>query len=160
MWFNPSELLIKEIIPPATFATSATLEVESSKVARVARVADLLTVKTNNLGLESSRVAEVANSDNQTFVSCGKCLGFQCNNAHGQGAGYCLIGGNYGLWSETQHQCTKFDARIALKEYVALIGSETVSCYTLNGQSIEVEARDPEHAAWLQQMNPKRLNNA
>ena len=66
MWFNPSELLIKEIIPPATFATSATLEVESSKVARVA---DLLTVKTNNLGLESSRVAEVAPPDTQTFVS-------------------------------------------------------------------------------------------
>ncbi len=36
MWFNPSELSIKAITPPATFATSATLEVESSKVARVA----------------------------------------------------------------------------------------------------------------------------
>lgn len=36
MWFNPSELLIKEISPPATSATSATLEAESSKVARVA----------------------------------------------------------------------------------------------------------------------------
>ena len=157
MWFNPSELLIKEIIPPATFATSATLEVESSKVARVA---DLLTVKPNNLGLESSRVAEVAPADNQTFVSCGKCLGFKSHKAHGKGAGYCLIGGDYGLWSETQHQCTKFDARILLKEYVVLIGSSTVSCYTPNGQSIEVAARDPEHAAWLQQMNPKRLNNA
>lgn len=49
--------------------------------------------------------------DNQTFVSCGKCLGFKCHNAHGKGSGYCLIGGDYGLWSETKHQCTKFDAR-------------------------------------------------
>ena len=110
--------------------------------------------------LQADVLAVIEAHDNQTFVSCGKCLGFKSHNAHGKGAGYCLIGGDYGLWSETQHQCTKFDARIVLKEYVALIGSETVSCYTPNGQSIEVEARDPEHAAWLQQMNPKRLNNA
>jgi hypothetical protein len=154
MWFNPSELLIKEIIPPATFATSATLEVESSKVARVA---DLLTVKTNNLGMESSRVAEVANSDNQTFVSCGKCLGFQCNNAYGQGAGYCLIGGDYGLWSEILHQCTKFNTRVVIQDYVIKEDVLTVTCYTPNGQSIEVAARDPEHATWLHRMNSKRI---
>ena len=151
MWFNPSELLIKEIIPPATFATSATLEVESSKVARVA---DLLTVKTNNLGLESSRVAEVAPADNQTFVSCGKCLGFKSHNAHGKGAGYCLIGGDYGLWSETQHQCIKFDAMV---EWVELPDPKPnaimVKCYTPNGNLIEVEARDPHHAEWLRQSN-------
>ena len=29
-----------------------------------------------------------------------------------------------------------------------------VICYTPNGKPIEVQARDPEHAAWLQRMNP------
>ena len=67
MWFNPSELSIKEIIPPATFATSATLEVESSKVARVA---DPLPVKTNNSGLEISKLAELAAPNNHTSVIC------------------------------------------------------------------------------------------
>jgi hypothetical protein len=154
MWFNPSELLIKEIIPPATFATLATLEVESSKVARVAGP---LPVTTNNLGLESSRVAEVAPPDTQTFVSCRKCLGFKSHNSHGKGAGYCLIGGDYGLWSETQHQCTKFDARVVIQDYVVTVGAATVTCYSPNGQAFEVEARDPEHAEWLQRMNPKRI---
>ena len=110
--------------------------------------------------LQDETLLVMAETDTQIVVTCGECLNFNCHNSHGQGAGYCLIGGDYGLWSKTQHQCKKFDARIVLKEYVALIGSETVSCYTPNGQSIEVEARDPELAAWLQQLNPKRLNNA
>ncbi len=32
--------------------------------------------------------------------------------------------------------------------------SAVVICYTPNGNPINVEARDPEHAAWLQRMNP------
>ena len=98
-----------------------------------------------------------AKPDNQIFVSCGKCLGFKSHNAHGKGAGYCLIGGDYGLWSETQHQCTKFDARVVIQDYVVTVGAATVTCYSPNGQAFEVEARDPEHAEWLQRMNPKRI---
>ena len=59
--------------------------------------------------------------DNKTFVSCGRCLGFKSHNAHGKGAGYCLIGGDYGLWSETQHQCTKFDACVVIQDYVVTV---------------------------------------
>ncbi|WP_262965837.1 hypothetical protein [Methylobacter psychrophilus] len=152
MWFNPSELLIKEIIPPATFATSATLEVESSKVARVAAP---LPVKTNNSDLESSRVARVAAPDNQTFVSCGKCLYFKCNNEHGRGAGSCNAGGDYGLWSESLHQCTKFDAVIEYKDYVVNDNALTVICFTPNGKPLKVQASSTEHAEYLQRMNSK-----
>lgn len=31
-----------------------------------------------------------------------------------------------------------------------------VTCFTPNGKHIKVEARDAEHAEWLQRMNPKR----
>ena len=81
-------------------------------------------------------------------------MGFKSHNAHGKGAGYCLIGGDYGLWSKTPHQCTKFDARVEIQGYVIKEGAVTVTCYTPNGQAFEVETRDPEHAAWLQRMNP------
>ena len=153
MWFNPSELSIKAIIPSATFATSATLEVESSKVARVA---DPLSVKNYKSGLESSKVAEVAGPDNNTFVSCGKCLHFKSHHLHGKGAGSCLVDGAYGSWSETQHHCSKFDAAV---EWVELpdpkLNAIMVIVYTPNGNAIEIEARDEAHAVWLQQMNPK-----
>ena len=33
-------------------------------------------------------------------------------------------------------------------------GALTVICLTPNGKPIEIEARDEEHAAWLQRMNP------
>jgi hypothetical protein len=105
--------------------------------------------------LQPDALAVIEAHDNQTFVSCGKCLGFKSHNAHGKGAGYCLIGGDYGLWSETQHQCTKFDACVVIQDYVVTVGAATVTCYSPNGQAFELEARDPEHAAWLQRMNPK-----
>jgi hypothetical protein len=150
MWFNPSELSIKAIIPSATFATSATLEVESSKVARVA---DPLSVKNYKSGLESSKVA---GPDNNTFVSCAKCLHFKSHHSHGKGAGCCLVGGAYGAWSETQRHCTKFDAAV---EWVVMPDPKPnaimVIVYTPNGNAMEIEARDEAHAVWLQQMNPK-----
>jgi hypothetical protein len=90
---------------------------------------------------------KTAKPDNQTFVSCGKCLGFKSHNAHGKGVGYCLIGGDYGLWYETQHQCTKFDACVVIQDYVVTVGAATVTCYSPNGQAFELEARGPEHAA-------------
>jgi hypothetical protein len=107
--------------------------------------------------LQADALAVMDAPDNQIFVSCGKCLGFKSHNAHGKGAGYCLIGGDYGLWSETQHQCAKFDACVVIQDYVVTVGAATVTCYTPNGQAFELEARDPEHAAWLQRMNPKRI---
>ena len=107
--------------------------------------------------LQADALAVMDAPDNQTFVSCGKCLGFKSHNAHGKGAGYCLIGGDYGLWSETQHQCTKFDACVVTQDYVVTVGAATVTCYKPNGQAFELEARDPEHVAWLQRMNSKRI---
>ena len=154
MWFNPSELSIKAITPPATFATSATLEVESSKVARVA---DPLPVKKHKSELESSKVAEVADPDNNTFVICGKCQHFKSHNQYGRGAGYCLAGGAYGLWSESTHQCIQFGAVVKWVEIPDPEPNElTVTCYTPNGKPIKVQARDEAHAAYLIRMNPKQ----
>ena len=33
--------------------------------------------------------------------------------------------------------------------------SAVVICYSPNGKAFDVEARNPEHATWLQRMNPK-----
>lgn len=41
------------------------------------------------------------------FTTCRTCQHFKCFNSHGEGAGYCLVGGDYGLWSETRHQCIR-----------------------------------------------------
>jgi hypothetical protein len=38
-----------------------------------------------------------------SLIKCGDCLHFKCFNQHGRGAGHCLVGGDYGLWSETLH---------------------------------------------------------
>ena len=102
--------------------------------------------------LQAETIAIQTEVDN--FVSCADCLHFKCNNSHGKGGGYCLVGGDYGLWSETQHHCTKFDARVEIQDYVIKEGALTVNCYTPNWQSIEVEAGDPEHALWLERVNP------
>ena len=92
----------------------------------------------------------------QRPVACGKCLHFKSNTSHGAGAGRCLVGGAYGAWSETQHQCSKFDAAV---EWVEMPDPKPnaimVIVYTPNGNAIEIEARDEAHAVWLQQMNPK-----
>ena len=92
----------------------------------------------------------------KSLITCGECLGFKCNNEHGQGSGHCLIGGGYGLWSETQHECDNFDAWVVIEDYVVTAGAEIVICYSPNSQAFEVKARNREHGAWLQKMNPKR----
>ena len=150
MWFDPFSVDTKSdfIANSANYQsdfTSQCLEI-SSEVVSENKAPDLA---------ELARLAE--SPDNQAFVSCGKCLGFKCHNLHGQGSGYCLVGGDYGLWSETEHHCQKFDARIEIQDYVIQEGAITVTCYTPNGQAFEVEARDSEHAKWLQKMNPKRV---
>ena len=92
----------------------------------------------------------------QKPISCGKCLHFKSHHSHGKGAGSCLVDGAYGAWSETQHQCSKFDAAV---KWVELPDPKPnaimVICHTPNGNAIEIEARGPEHAAFLKQMNPK-----
>jgi len=100
---------------------------------------------------------EIITELQQSPVTCGQCLHFKCNNSHGAGAGSCLVGGAYGSWSESQHQCSKFDAAV---EWVVMPepspNAIMVTVYTPNGSAIEIEARDEAHAIWLQQMNPKR----
>jgi len=100
---------------------------------------------------------EIITELQQSPVTCGQCLHFKCNNSHGAGAGSCLVGGAYGSWSESQHQCSKFDAAV---EWVVMPepspNAIMVTVYTPNGSAIEIEARDEAHALWLQQMNPKR----
>lgn len=100
----------------------------------------------NELKVEALSVIDV--SDNQTLVSCGKCLNFECHNAHGQGSGRCLVGGDYGLWSETQHQCVLFDAVPKHDEW-------PVNCYTPAGAIIKVWVVDIETAIWLKKVNPR-----
>ena len=159
MWFDPFNIDFK-LAPVANLANyQPDINIPPHEISRISEISSK--VVSENETPDSSKLAELAElatpPDNQTFVSCGKCLGFKSHNAHGKGAGYCLIGGDYGLWSETQHQCTKFDARVIIQDYVVTVGAATVTCYSPNGQAFEVEARDPEHAEWLQRMNPKRI---
>jgi hypothetical protein len=81
-------------------------------------------------------------------INCGKCLNFKSHNAHGQGSGRCLIGGDYGLWSETLHQCVLFDAVPKHDEW-------PVNCYTPAGAIIKVWVADIETAIWLKKVNPR-----
>ena len=81
-------------------------------------------------------------------------------NQHGGGAGLCLAGvmpSGASHWSETEPQCTEFDAAV---EWQVLAepkpGAHMITCYTPAGEAIEVEARDEEHAEWIQRMNPRR----
>ena len=109
-----------------------------------------------NPGNPEKNTVKVKNENNSAVVSCGKCQHFKSNNQHGRGAGYCLIGGAFGSWSESPHQCTQFDAAV---KWVELPDPKpdalTVTCYTPNGKPIKVQARDPEHASYLIRTNPK-----
>ena len=122
MWFNP-----RDIVPAANSAKTANFEEEEIK--------------------EISEISEISNGgEPERFVKCEDCLDFKSNNAHGRGSGYCLSGGAYGSWSESLHQCEKYNAKIK---------PLTVSCYTPNGEAIQIKAKDEAHAIWLKQMNPK-----
>ena len=159
MWFNPSLEITTD--PVANLAKTANYQPDIIKPPpEISRISEISSkVVSENETPELSKLAELAElatpPDNQIFVSCGQCLHFKCHNAHGKGAGYCLIGGDYGLWGETQHQCIKFDAMV---ERVELPDPKPnaimVKCFTPNGNLIEVEARDPQHAEWLRQSNP------
>ena len=122
MWFNPRDI---------------TLTANSAKTANFKE----------DVTKEISEISEISNwGESERFVKCGDCLDFKSNNAHGRGSGYCLSGGAYGSWSESLHQCEKYNAKIK---------HLTVTCYTPNGEAIQIKAKDEAHAIWLKQMNPK-----
>ena len=118
----------------------------------------------SDIGSKQDRISGISRISSEvtkkSHVTCGQCLHFKCNNSHGAGAGSCLVGGAYGAWSETQHQCSKFDAAV---EWVEMPDPKPdaimVIVYTPNGNAIEIEARDEAHAVWLQQMNPKLIQD-
>lgn len=132
MWFNPRDITLT-----ANSAKTANFEEEEIK--------------------EISEISEISNwGVPERFVKCEDCLDFKSNNAHGRGSGYCLSGGAYGSWSESLHQCEKYNAKI---EYIEICAHKPdaliVTCYTPDGELIKIEAKDEVHAIWLKQMNPK-----
>jgi hypothetical protein len=179
MWFNPTGIK-HEIEPPANLANSANYPPDIGKptpeAVRISKISEISNgVSCENNKADSLKLAELATHPakqkrtglaelaelathpaKQKPISCGKCLHFKSHHSHGKGAGSCLVGGAYGAWSETQHQCSKFDAAV---EWVELPDPKPnaimVIVYTPNGNAIEIEARDEAHAALLQQMNPK-----
>ena len=182
MWFNPTELN-NENHPVAILANSAIYHPDISnptpETGRNSRnsensnevicennksdslkIAEIATIATHPIKQKLVGIAEIAkiatHPEKQKPISCGKCLHFKSHHSHGKGAGSCLVNGAYGAWSETQHQCSKFDAAV---EWVVMPdpkpNSIMVIVYTPNGNAIEIEARDEAHAVWLQQMNPK-----
>ncbi|MEI6069775.1 MAG: hypothetical protein WCP96_20755 [Methylococcaceae bacterium] len=56
--------------------------------------------------------------------------------------------------SMQQREFLKSHKAEILTELKAKNNSVVVICYSPNGKAFDVEARDPEHAAWLQRMNP------
>jgi hypothetical protein len=96
----------------------------------------------------------------ETLITCGDCLNFKCHNSHEGGSGVCNVGVQSSgscWWSETEHQCTEFDAKV---EWIELPEPKPdalmVTCYTPAGDAIEIEASSPEHAGFLMRMNPRR----
>ncbi len=158
MWFNPSLEITTD--PVANLANSANYQPDLKEISKISGISNGVVIENEiTKPLELAELAELATHPVvKTNVACGQCLNFKCHNAHGKGAGYCLIGGDYGLWSETQHQCIKFDAMV---ERVELPDPKPnaimVKCYTPNGNLIEVEARDPQHAEWLIRHNPPAI---
>lgn len=155
MWFNPSLEITTD--PVANLANSANYQSDLKEISKISGISNQVVIENEITNpLELAELAELATHPVvKTNVACGQCLHFKCHNAHGKGAGYCLIGGDYGLWSETQHQCIKFDAMVVWVELPdPKPNAIMVKCYTPNGNLIEVEARDPQHAEWLRQSNP------
>ena len=155
MWFEPLKVN-NQLDPIANSANPANYQVDiDSKLDRISEISS--EVASECISPELAELAELATRPaKQSTVTCGQCLQFKCNNSHGAGAGSCLVGSAYGSWSETQHQCTKFDAAV---EGVVMPepspNAIMVTVYTPNGSAIEIEARDEAHALWLQQLNPK-----
>ncbi len=144
MWFNPAELSKIQTTPLANPANyEPDIGETKSTISRISRI---------------SRISSTLASEKP--VNCGQCLHFKSYSLHGKGSGICTNSGDYGSWSETQHQCAKFDAAVEWLELPEPSpGALIVTCYTPNGKAIEVESTSPEHAEILQRMNPKRPEN-
>lgn len=162
MWFEPLKVnsQLDPIANSANPANPANYQADiDSKLERISEISEISSeVASECISPELAELAELAaRPAKQSPVTCGQCLQFKCNNSHGAGAGSCLVGGAYGSWSESQHQCSKFDAAV---EWVVMPepspNAIMVTVYTPNGNAIEIEARDEAHAIRLQQMNPKR----
>ena len=156
MWFNPSLEITTD--PVANLANSANYQPDLKEISKISGISNQVVIENEITNpLELAELAELATHPVvKTNVACGQCLHFKSHHSHGKGAGGCLVGGAYGSWSETQHQCSKFDAAV---EWVELLDPKPnaieVIVYTPNGNAIEIEARDEAHALRLQQMNPK-----
>jgi hypothetical protein len=168
MWFNPAELLENKTAPLAIPAISAIYETENHKeTSQIARIAGIAATHSENIEWDDytetenpisklAGLAGLAEVINQRFVNCGQCLHFKCHNSHGKGSGICSTGGDYGLWSETPHQCTKFVAAVEWRDYTEpdIKNPLTVICYTPAGNPVMIEARDEAHKAYLLRTNP------
>jgi hypothetical protein len=164
MWFNPTEL-INENHPVANPANSANYHpdisesfLKTDRISKISEISNEVIYENDKPDLlKLAELAELAtHPEKKKPISCGKCLHFKSLYAHGQGGGRCLVGGAYGSWSESQHQCPKFDAAIETV-YISYPKPNAlmVTIYFPNGNTMEVEADNPEHAKFLQRMNPK-----
>jgi hypothetical protein len=175
MWFNPAELLENKTTPLANCANSANYETgnreEALPISRLAGLAegtnseniewgDYTETENHEEASKLAGLAGLAEGTNQKFVNCGQCLYFQCHSSHGKGSGLCSIGGDYGLWSETAHQCTKFIAAVECRDYTEpdIKNPLTVICYTPAGNPVKVTAKDEAHKAFLLRTNPAPRN--
>jgi hypothetical protein len=102
MWFDPGALLKNKTASPlANPANPANYEPENSKTAPlISKLAELA---------EPFEYENAVIEVKPALIKCHDCLHFKCFNQHGRGAGHCLVGGDYGLWSETLHQCEMFE---------------------------------------------------
>lgn len=85
-------------------------------------------------------------------IKCGDCLNFKCFNAHGKGAGHCLVGAKDRLWSDQERDCESYRLKVAEGAEPKTI---IVTCYIPNGNPVKVQAASEEYADWLIKMNPK-----
>ena len=67
-----------------------------------------------NITTDLSSVAfssDAAQPVKKMTVTCGQCLHFKSLHPHGKGGGKCLGEGRYGAWSDTKHNCDKFEVK-------------------------------------------------
>lgn len=154
MWFKPDPLLNNKtdsLAIPATPAIPTTENIKTvSKIAGIAEIAEPFEYE--------NAVIEIK----PALIKCGDCINFQCFNAHGKGAGYCLVGAKDRIWSEREHDCESYHPKSETATKIAEIaeGKEKdpkiiITCYTPNGNPIKVSADSEAYADWLIKMNPK-----
>jgi len=89
MWFDPFNIDFK-LDPVANLANSANYQPDINKPPHeISRISEISSkVVSENETPDLSKLAELAElatpPDNQTFVSCGKCLGCKSHDVHGK----------------------------------------------------------------------------